>query len=396
MRPTRAVATLALLAIGLVACGGGRGPDAPSVSAAVPVELAAVEESPRERGASALDRLRDPALPDPLVDPERIRSGGPPPDGIPPVDDPRFLSAEQVDWLADDEPVVALEVGDDARAYPVQILVWHEIVNDTVGGRPVSVTYCPLCTSALAFDRRVGDRLVTFGTSGKLYHSDLVMYDRQTESLWSQLDGRAIAGVLTGTRLTRLPVQTLSWRHWRETHPSGWVLSRETGASRPYGRNPYPGYDQPGKRPFLFDGALDGRLEPKARVVGLGQDVDPVALPLALLAAERVVHVDVADEPVVVLAAAGLRSALDAEDLAEGRRIAATGAFRPEAGGRVLRLSPSGPQQFTDAQTGSTWTLEGRAVAGPLKGERLEPAGHVDTYWFAWTAFQPRTRIVKP
>jgi hypothetical protein len=407
MKQVRVVGAIALIAIGSVACGAEPAPDSSpgrgAVPAVEPVSLAAVEESPREDVPSALDRatqgllaVPDPALPAPLVDPTRIRPGGPPPDGIPPVDEPRFVPAAQVDWLADDEPVLALEVGDDARAYPVQILVWHEIVNDTVGGVPVSVTYCPLCTSALAFDRRVGDRLVTFGTSGMLYQSDLVMYDRQTESLWSQLAAEAIAGVLAGTELTRLPVQTLPWARWREAHPEGWVLSRDTGAPRSYGLNPYPGYDEPGERPFLYDGELDARLEPKARVVGLGQDVDPVAIPLEPLAAARVVTVEVAEEPVVVLATEGLRSALDEGDVDEGREIAATGAFRPEADGRAVTLAPSGPQAFTDAETGSTWTLDGRAVAGPLAGERLQPAEYVDTFWFAWSAFQPQTRIVTP
>ncbi len=168
-----------------------------------------------------MDQIDDPELPTPLVDPARVISGGPPPDGIPPIDEPRFVRAEDVDWLTPDEPVLAPAIGETARAYPVQILIWHEIVNDTIDGQPVAITYCPLCNSALGFDRRLGDRVLTFGTSGSLYLSDLVMYDRQTESLFSQLEGRAIAGVLTGSELDRVPVQTVTWAQWQQANPEG-------------------------------------------------------------------------------------------------------------------------------------------------------------------------------
>ncbi len=390
----RAAPVVCGLLLALAGCGtdGSVGAEAGRAGSGTKV-LAEIEQSARENGPSALTDPADPALPRPLVDPDRIVPGGPPPDGIPPVDVPRFLPARNVDWLSDGEGVLALDVGGQARAYPVQILVWHEIVNDTVGGVPVAVTYCPLCNSALVFDRRVGQRLLTFGTSGKLYLSDLVMYDRQTESLWSQLGGEAIAGVLTGTKLHRLPVQTVPWAQWRAAHPDGWVLSRETGAQRDYGRNPYTGYDDPASDPFLFDTKADPRLPPKTRVLGLGQDTDPVAVPLAVLAQKRIVTLEVAGAPVVALAVEGLRSALDSAAVADGRAIAATGAFRPQAAGRALTFRAQGRDRFRDDQTGSTWTVLGHAVAGPLAGRRLEPAGHVDTFWFAWAAFQPNTRL---
>ena len=145
---------------------------------------------------------------------------------------------------------------------------------------PVSVTYCPLCNSAVAVDRRIGDRVVTFGTSGLLYQSSLVMYDRQTESLWSHFTGRAIAGVLTGSELETLPLATVSWGDWLAAHPEGSVLSRDTGFERDYGTNPYPGYDDIDNPPFLFDGEVDGRLTAKERVVGIGLDSQPTAVRL--------------------------------------------------------------------------------------------------------------------
>jgi len=386
-------------ALALSACSSPTSTASPvhEPSAARSVLLEAVEQSDIEDTPSALQlALDDPDLPSPLVDPARVVSGGPPPDGIPPVDEPRFLPAKDVPWLTDDEPVISLSLGGEHRAYPVQILMWHEIVNDTVARRPVAVTYCPLCNSALAFDRRLGDRVLSLGTSGRLYLSDLVMYDRQTESLWSQIEGRAIAGVLTGERLERIPVQTVSWTQWRDAHPDGWVLSRDTGAERDYGRNPYVGYDEASSDPFLFDGDADERLEPKERVLGLGDADDAVAVPLAALADMRVLEVEVAGREIVVWAAEGLRSALDRADIAEGRKVAATGAFLPLADGRALTFRAAGPETFLDDQTGSTWDVLGRAVDGPLTGAQLESSGHLDTFWFAWAAFHPETRLVRP
>jgi len=398
VRAPRLAALGTLTVLALAACSSPITTAPPADEpAARGLQLEAVEQSDVELTPSALQlSLDDPHLPAPLVDPARVVSGGPPPDGIPPVDEPRFLAAEDVPWLSEEEPVISLSVGDDHRAYPVQIMVWHEIVNDTVAGRPVSVTYCPLCNSALAFDRRLGERVLTLGTSGKLYLSDLVMYDRQTESLWSQLEGRAIAGVLTGERLQRIPVQTVSWGQWRQAHPDGWVLSRDTGAERDYGRNPYVGYDEADSDPFLFDGDIDGRLAPKERVLGLGDAEDPVAVPLTVLARTGVLELDVAGRTVVVWGAEGLRSALDTEDLAEGREVAATGAFLPRVGDRALTFRAAGPDTFVDEQTGSTWDVLGRAVSGPLTGAQLAPIGHLDTFWFAWAAFHPRTRLLGP
>jgi hypothetical protein len=157
--------------------------------------------------------------PSPLVDPDEIVSGGPPPDGIPPIDRPKFEDPSGVPWLDPKEPVIAIEINGDSRAYPAQILIWHEIVNDTVGKVPVTVTYCPLCNTGIAFRRPViAGQLLDFGTSGKLYRSNLVMYDRQTESLWPQALGQAVVGPLTGTKLEWVPVQMVGWADWRASN----------------------------------------------------------------------------------------------------------------------------------------------------------------------------------
>jgi hypothetical protein len=179
---------------------------------------------------------------------------------------------------------------------------------------------------ALAFDRRLGDRLLTFGTSGLLYRSDLVMYDRQTESLFSQIEGRAIAGVLAGAELDRIPVQTVTWAQWRAANPDGWVLSRDTGEQRDYGANPYTGYDSPDGSPFLFEGDPDPRLPPMQRVAGLGAAEDPIAVPLADLLAAGVTELTVGGSPVVVWAVEGLRSPLEDRQVDQGRPVGATGA----------------------------------------------------------------------
>ena len=180
-----------------------------------------------------------------------ILSGGPPRDGIPPLDDPKFTTFGDADgWLDGEEPVIAIEIDGDARAYPLQILIWHEIVNDVVGGVPVSVTFCPLCNSAIVFDRRLNGVVYDFGTSGNLRNSDLIMWDRQTESWWQQFTGQAIVGELTGRTLTFLPASIISWGDFKAANPEGEVLSRDTGFRRTYGLNPYAGYDRANNPPF--------------------------------------------------------------------------------------------------------------------------------------------------
>ena len=195
-----------------------------------------------------------------------ISSGGPAMDGIPSIDRPTFADAATVAELTARDPVIGLEVAGDARAYPLRILIWHEIVNDTVGGLPVTVTYCPLCNSAVVFDRRVGGRTLEFGTTGKLRHSDLVMYDRQTETWWQQFTGEALVGALLGSTLRLVPTRLESFADFRARHPGGKVLVPAPGTARPYGRNPYVDYDtQAG--PFLFKGELPKGIEAMARVV---------------------------------------------------------------------------------------------------------------------------------
>jgi hypothetical protein len=326
------------------------------------------------------------------IDPDEVISGGPGKDGIPSIDDPQFVSTQEAaEFLDEREPVIALEIGGEARAYPLQILIWHEIVNDTVGGRPVAVTYCPLCNSAIAFDRELDGTVYEFGVSGLLRSSDLVMYDRQTESWWQQFTGEAIVGALTGAKLETIAAPTVSFRDFRETYPDGLVLSRDTGFQRDYGRNPYAGYDTTDD-PFLFGGDPDERLPAAERVVAVELNGETVAYPFSALEEARVVEDTVGGEPVVVFFQPGTVSALDESTIADSRDVGSTGVFRPEVDGRPLTFVFE-DGAVRDRDTGSEWNVLGHAVSGELEGAELPRVVHGDHFWFAWAAFKPETRI---
>jgi hypothetical protein len=393
----RAPRLTVLLVVGLLAAACGSGGSDSSTSGTTPdgsepftVEQA--EASPEEDVQSALV----PGIEGdwtPLVDVNEIISGGPPPDGIPAIDEPRFLRAGDVGFLDDREPVIVVEIEGEARAYPLQVMTWHEIVNDTIAGVPVAVTYCPLCNTAVAFDRRTAGRTVTFGTSGMLYRSALVMYDRQTESLWTHFNGQAVVGTLTGTDLERFPAPIVSWETFREAHPTALVLSRETGFERDYGRNPYPGYDDVDSPPFLYRGEVDGRLAAKERILGIALGDEAVAIQLEPLAEAGVLDLTVDDRQLVALHQPGTASALDRSDVSGGRDIGATGVFERQLDGRTLSFERTAGG-FRDQETSSTWNILGRATAGPLEGSQLERVPAVDTFWFAWGAYQPDTRLL--
>jgi hypothetical protein len=329
------------------------------------------------------------------VDLAEIASGGPPKDGIPAIDRPRFVAPpEAAGWLESDEPVIALRIAGDARAYPLQILTYHEIVNDTVGGRPVAVTFCPLCNASIVFDRRVGERVLDFGTTGRLRKSDLVMYDRQTESWWQQFTGTGIVGAYAGTRLATVPAEVVAFEEFRQAYPAGKVLSRATGYSRPYGRNPYRGYDRVGQNPFLFSDPVDPRLPAMERVLGVSVGEAHRVYPLSVLVTTPVVNDEFRGRPVVVLSRPGVRSALDAGRIAESRTIPAASAFERHVEGRVLTFAAR-DGRLVDRETGSEWNLFGEATAGPLKGKRLAPLEGGVHFAFAWLAFRPGSEVYR-
>jgi hypothetical protein len=376
-----------------------------------------------------------------------ILSGGPPPNGIPALGfagdwqsaaeatpAPNFVSTSAASaWLKDNEPVIALLLNGEARAYPLQILTWHEIANDTVGGVPVAVTFCPLCNTALAFDRRlplsqeslrslsaINDQLrqvdldeafvrayqqqtadttayetaleLSFGVSGMLYNSNLLMFDDQTSNLFSQLIGEATVGSLRGSKLLRYPAQIVSFGEFRAAFPAALVMSQETGFQRRYGQNPYVGYDDIDSPPFFPVSAEDKRLPAKARVISLQSPSEAVAYPFELIRQRRVIHDEVGAKAIVLFWQTGTSSALDASAIAASADIGAVGVFSPELDGQTLTFAWTG-EVFRDAATGSSWNLLGQATEGPLKGSQLEPIVHDNTLWFAWVAFKPETRV---
>lgn len=287
-----------------------------------------------------------------------FRSGGPGKDGIPAIDEPKFVSIEEADeWVDDREPVIELEVQGEARGYPIQILIWHEIVNDTIAGRPVAVTFCPLCNTALVFDRRLYGRVLDFGTTGNLRSSDLVMYDRQTESWWQQFGGDAVVGELAGAELEHIPARIVAWEDFAARHPDGEVLSRETGHNRAYGANPYRGYDDVDSGPlFGARNSDDDRLLPKERVVFIERGEEAVAVPFPAIEQARRIEVEVGGELLEVEWVPEVRSALDSTNIFEGRTV----------GSAEVRSAATGEQVAFDTP-----------------------------FWFAVAAFRPDVRIIR-
>ncbi len=243
---------------------------------------------------------------------DEIFSGGPQKDGIPAIDRPSFVPVDEVKDLAPQEPVISVQIGGEARAYPLRVMIWHEIVNDTVGGTPIAVTWCPLCNSSVVFDRRVDGRTLSFGTTGKLRNSDLVMYDRETESWWQQFAGECIVGALLGAELKILPVRVESIERFRARFPAGQVLVPPDPAARFYGRNPYVGYDR-ADQPFLFNGPLPLGIAPLARVVAVGDE----AWTLDLLKKRH--RIETGD--LVITWEPGQRSPLDTALIGQGQDI---------------------------------------------------------------------------
>jgi hypothetical protein len=323
-----------------------------------------------------------------------ILSGGPPKDGIPAVDDPKFISvAEANEFLGDLEPVVFFRIGDDARAYPLQVLTWHEIVNDVVDDTPVTITFCPLCNTAIAFAREFDGQVLDFGTTGRLRFSNLIMYDRQTETWWQQATGEGIAGEYTGEQLTFLPASIIGWEEFRENFPDGQVLSRETGFRRDYGRNPYAGYDNINNSPFLFRGPeTPGVLPAMARVLTVELDEEAVAYPYEVLQAQSIINDTIGGNEVVIFWQPGTASALDAASIAQGEDVGAGVSFSRVVGGQVLTFSFDG-ENIVDDQTGSEWDVFGQAINGEFAGTQLEPVVSVNHFWFSWAAFKPDTRV---
>lgn len=313
-----------------------------------------------------------------------------PRDRITPIDDPNFDTVPNIDWLEDQEPGVLIEVEGEARFYPLAVLTRHEIVNDEVGGVPIAVTYCPLCNTAVAFDRTFEGDVLRLGVSGLLRNSDLVMWDLQSQSLWQQITGQAIVGEHAGKSLSPIGSAIVRWADFVENHPEGLAMTEDQGFGAFYGSNPYEFYSS-GARPYsFFQGGIDDRYPALSRVVGISIDEGDKAYPFSVISEARVVNDDIGGRPVVVFwGASDTTDALDAVDISEAAAIGTGIAYDPVVDGQRLTFEPLSDTEFVDNETRTIWTILGKAVDGELEGAELELIPHRNEFWFAWQAFFP-------
>lgn len=321
-------------------------------------------------------------------------------DGIPPIDTPRFWKKEKsMQAFFEHEPVIAVEINNEAKAYPLSVLMYHEIANDLVGGVPVSVTYCPLCNAAIVFNRRLDfkghEYLLDFGVSGMLRKSDLVMWDRQTESWWQQFTGEALVGELTGAQLDLVSSMLISLKDFFENYPNGEVLSTETGHFRKYGTNPYTGYDNPeNKQPHLFNETVDGRLPAMERVIDVQIEGQYKIYPFSAIQKKHVINDVFNDEAIVLFFASKTVSVLDKTNIAESKEIGSVTVFTSRIDDKILSFQKV-ENNFVDEQTLSTWSITGKCIKGVYKGWELRPITHGNHFAFSWFAFHPDCEIYK-
>lgn len=323
-----------------------------------------------------------------LVPSNQIVSGGPGKDGIPALTRPRAVSAAEGDrFLARDALVLGLTLNGEARAYPHNVLWWHEIVNDVVGGMAVAVSYCPLTGSGMVYDATIEGGTREFGVSGLLFDNNLILYDRVAqESLWSQMRVEGICGPLASTAPRLLPVVQSTWEAWRALHPETTVVSFETGFRRNYGQYPYGNYDQLGDNQLLFPQSFtDPRRPMKELVLGIARDGVARAYPYGVLGERSAANDLLADRGVLVLFDQRAQLALAFERDVAGQRL----SFE------VVEATAF-PFQIRDRETGTLWDLTGAAVSGPLAGARLDPIATYSAMWFAWAAFHRGTELFLP
>ena len=314
-------------------------------------------------------------------------------DGIAPIDDSSSEPIASADtWVMNDEPVITLVVGNLAKAYPLKIMIRHEVVNDTIGGIPIVVTFCPLTSSAVVFNREFNGQTFDFGTSGLVRKSNFLMWDRQTETLWQQLTGSAVIGDLNGTQLSRIPSAVTSWKDFRDCYPDGTVLSDSSSSATDYDMTPYVAYDDENSIPFLFHGTIDDRLPAMERVVGVQVGSESIAFPFSLLSKVDVINYTFAGEDMTVLFSPSTISVLDNKNISESKNVGTAAVFYRVVDEKNLSFKRSN-ETIVDAETGSTWSITGIATSGPLQGTQLQIVEHSVYFWFAWAAFYPETLI---
>ncbi len=327
------------------------------------------------------------------IDLKELMSGGPGKDGIPAIRNPKFITPQEAaSWVEAKEPVIVVELDGDARAYPLQVLIWHEMVSDQIGDVPLLVTYCPLCNSSIAFDRRVDGKVLDFGVSGMLRHSNMIMFDRQTDSLWQQLTGEAVVGAMTGKRLEIVTSQVVDFATFAKNFPSGKVLSKDTGQNRPYGVTPYAGYEQSG-RPMFPVPRKRGTGRPLERIVTFTLEGKSRAYTFERLRRSRVAEGEIKKTRYVVFYDPAAVSTMEQKRISASQQVGSAGVFSPEVDGKSLKFRHK-DGKILDKDTGSTWNILGMATGGPLVGKRLKPIKHGVFYAFAWMSFMPQTDLI--
>jgi hypothetical protein len=320
-----------------------------------------------------------------------LKAGGPKRDGIPPIDYPKFIGAKEASkWIKPQEPVIFVKIDDEVKIYPLQILIWHEIVNDELKGKKIAVTFCPLCNASVVFDRVLNNKEYTFGTSGLLRHSDLVMYDRQTQSLWQQFTGQAIVGDEVGKVLKEIPSSIQSFENVVKFYPFVQVLSKDTGVQRNYGRNPYIGYDRIDQTPFMIDKRqLDDRLLPMERVATLNINNQYKAYAYNKLVNKKVLNDTFENTALVLFFQEGVHSALDRSRIGSSKDVGTLVIYESKVDNTPLSFYYK--NGFYDKQTHSKWNIFGQAIEGKLKGKQLKTIPFGTHFWFAWSIFKPQT-----
>ncbi|MBN4051987.1 DUF3179 domain-containing protein [Cytophagaceae bacterium AH-315-L13] len=323
-------------------------------------------------------------------------------DGIPPIDDPKFWYKDRADSaFFEHEPVISIAIDGMAKAYPLSILMFHEIVNDSLNNVPITVTYCPLCNAAIVFDRRLSfkgiDYLFDFGVSGMLRNSDMIMWDRQTESWWQQFLGECLVGKLKGAQLTLLPSMLISYEEFTKSYPKGQILSTETGIDSdeeaPYGTNPYENYDDlANNQPRLFKGKVDDRLPAMERIININVNGTDIIYPLSIINKKGVINDNPHNYPVVIFFQSGVVSVMDKSEIKNSKDVGAVTVFSPGINGSTLTFIKTS-EGFKDVQTQSLWSLTGKCIEGQHKGKQLTPIVHGNHFAFAWFAFKPECEI---
>jgi hypothetical protein len=317
-----------------------------------------------------------------------VFDGGPGKDGIPALINPPMISAGQADYLNNNDLVIGYKVGDDIRAYPHQILDWHEIINDNIGGQPLAITYCPLTGTGIGWDRMIEGNVTTFGVSGLLFNTNLIPYDRSTNSNWSQMKLESVNGRLIGETIPTFQVVETTWETWKNMYPNSMVVSNNTGISRPYGLFPYLNANGDYRnQPFLLFPIEvdDNRLPRKDRVHGI--IIDGKA---------KVYRVESFENGI-----ASFQDTFEGEELivvGSDKLNFANSFYRALGDGTLLELSSIQnvlPAVLEDSE-GNRWDIFGEAIAGPRTGQKLIPTTSFIGYWFSWGAFYPNAEIFNP